>query len=75
MARRGSGRRRLRGARAPAPYSPAERAELAALAAAQRDPARRCPALALVVFGIGAGLRPGELVALRGSDVAGAAAR
>ena len=57
------------GARAPAPYSPAGRAELAALAAAQRDPATRASALALVVFGIGAGLRPGELVALRGSDV------
>ena len=57
------------GARAPAPYSPAERAGLAAMAAAQRDPARRASALALVVFGIGAGLRPGELVALRGSDV------
>ncbi len=58
------------GARAPAPYSPAERAELAAVAAAQRDPARRASALAMVVFGIGAGLRPGELVALRGVDVA-----
>ena len=58
------------GARAPAPYSPAERAELAALAAAQRDPAKRSSALAMVVFGIGAGLRPGELVALRGDDVA-----
>ena len=57
------------GARAPAPYSPAERAELAALAAAQRDPANRASALAMVVFGIGAGLRPGELVALRGGDV------
>ena len=57
------------GARAPAPYSPGERAELAALAAAQRDPAKRSSALAMVVFGIGAGLRPGELVALRGSDV------
>ena len=57
------------GARAPAPYSPAERAELAAAAAAQRDPARRSPALAMVVSGAGAGLRPGELVALRGSDV------
>ena len=56
-------------ARAPAPYSPAERAGLAAMAAAQRDPARRASALAVVVFGIGAGLRPGELVALRGSDV------
>jgi integrase len=57
------------GARAPAPYSRAERAELAAVAAAQRDPAKRASALALVVFGIGAGLRPGELVALRGGDV------
>ena len=57
------------GARAPAPYSPAERAELAAVAAAQRDPAKRASALAVVVFGIGAGLRPGELVALRGSDL------
>ena len=57
------------GAEAPPPYSPAERAELAALAAAQRDPARRRSALAVVVFGIGAGLRPGELAALRGSDV------
>ncbi len=57
------------GSRAAAPYSAAERAELAALAAAQRDAARRSSALALVVFGIGAGLRPGELVALRGDDV------
>ena len=58
------------GAKPPPPYSPAERAELAAAAAAQRDAVTRAPALALVVFGIGAGLRPGELVALRGSDVA-----
>ena len=57
------------GAKAPPPYSAAERAELAAVAGAQRDPAKRASALALVVFGIGAGLRPGELVALRGSDV------
>jgi integrase len=57
------------GAKAPAPYSPGERAELAAVAAAQRNPSRRASALAVVVFGIGAGLRPGELVALRGSDV------
>ena len=57
------------GARAPAPYSPGERAELAAIAAAQRDPVKRSSALALAVFGIGAGLRPGELVALRGDDV------
>src|SRR5208282_3879690 len=45
------------GARAPAPYSPGERAELAALAAAQRDPAKRSSALALVVFGSGAARR------------------
>jgi integrase len=57
------------GARPPSPYSPAERAGLAAVAAAQRDPAGRRSALAVVVFGIGAGLRPGELVALRGGDV------
>jgi integrase len=57
------------GARAPAPYSPAERAGLAAMAAAQRDPATRASALAVVVFGIGAGLRTAELAALRGSDV------
>ncbi len=57
------------GAKAPAPYSPAERAELAAVAAAQRNPARRASALAVVVSGTGAGLRPGEPVALRGSDV------
>ena len=58
------------GAVALAPYPAAERAELAAVARAQRDPARRASALAMVVFGIGAGLRPGELTALRGADVA-----
>jgi integrase len=63
------------GARAPVPYSPAEQAELSATAAAQRDPAKRASALALVVFGIGAGLRPGELVALRGGDVIGHGSR
>jgi integrase len=57
------------GARAPTPYSPAERAALAAAAAAQRDPAKRSSAVAMVVSGIGAGLRPGELVALRGDDI------
>src|SRR6266700_6384763 len=57
------------GAKPPPPYSAAERAELAAVAAAQRDQAKRASALALVAFGIGAGLRPSELVALRGSDV------
>lgn len=58
------------GSKAPAPYSPGERAELASIARAQRDPARGASALAMVVFGIGAGLRPGELAALRGADVA-----
>jgi hypothetical protein len=57
------------GAGPPPPYAPAERAGLAAVAAAQRDPAKRASALAVVVFGIGAGLRPAELVALRGTDV------
>jgi integrase len=59
------------GAKPPPTYSPAERAGLASVAAAQRDAAKRASALAVVVFGIGAGLRPGELAALRGSDVAG----
>src|SRR5207244_10683475 len=49
------------GAKAPAPYSPAERADLAAVARAQRDPAKRSSAVAMVAFGTGAGLRPGEL--------------
>jgi len=57
------------GSGALAPYQLAERAELAAVARAQRDPARRASALAMVVFGIGAGLRPGELAGLRGTDV------
>ena len=62
------------GARAPAPYSFDERAGLAALARAQRGPGKRASALAMVVFGIGAGLRPGELAALRGSGITGAGA-
>jgi integrase len=63
------------GARAPAPYSFDERAGLAALARAQRGPGKRASALAMVVFGIGAGLRPGELAALRGSGITGAGGR
>ena len=63
------------GARALAPYSPGERAALAAVAGAQRGAAKRASALAMVVFGIGAGLRPGELAALRGSDVTGRGGR
>jgi integrase len=63
------------GAKAPAPYSPGERAGLAGIARAQRGPAKRAPALAMVVFGIGAGLRPGELAALRGTRVTGRGGR
>jgi len=59
----------FRGARAPAPYSPVERAELAALASAQREVAKRRSATSMLWCGVGVGLRPGELVALRGSDV------
>ena len=68
-ASRGSGRRRSRARERRRRTRRPERAELAAVAAAQRDAAKRASALAVVVFGIGAGLRPGELVALRGSDV------
>ncbi len=57
------------GAQAPPPYSSAECAGLAAMAAAQNSPAKRSPALAVIVFGLGAGLRPGELAALRGTGV------
>ncbi len=63
------------GALAPPPYSRQEQAELAAVARAQRDPAKRAPALAMVVSGIGAGLRPGELAGLRGSHVTGRGGR
>lgn len=63
------------GAKAPAPYSPGEQAGLAAAARAQRGPGRRASALAMIVFGIGAGLRPGELAVLRGSDVIQAGGR
>jgi integrase len=63
------------GAKAPAPYSPGEQAGLAAAARAQRGPGKRDSALAMIVFGIGAGLRPGELAVLRGSDVTGAGGR
>jgi integrase len=58
------------GSGAPPPYSAAERAELFNMASAQRSAWRRSGALALVALGIGAGLRAGELVALRGRDIA-----
>jgi integrase len=60
------------GAKAPLPYSRDERAGLISAARAQRTPAKRSSALAMVWSGIGAGLRPGELAAVRGTDVAAA---
>jgi integrase len=57
------------GAPAPAPYSPDERAALFATAAAQPRPWLCQAARVLLCFGIGAGLRPGELARLRGGDV------
>jgi len=59
------------GARAPAPYTPWQRAELVAMVSAQPQPAARRSALAMWWCGLGAGLRPGELVALRGRDISG----
>jgi integrase len=57
------------GAKAPAPYSRDERAELISIARGQRGLAKRSSALAMAGFGIGAGLRPGELATLRGTHV------
>lgn len=57
------------GAPAPLPYSREERAEILSVARAQRSPGRRASALAMAWSGIGAGLRPGELAALRGTHV------
>jgi integrase len=57
------------GSPAKAPYSAEETAELFAVAASQRAPWRRASALALLVLGLGAGLRPGELAAATGDDV------
>lgn len=57
------------GAAAPPPYSPAERAELWAAVAAERRARIATAARVVLSFGIGAGLRPGELRGLRGHDV------
>lgn len=56
-------------ATARAPYSPAERAELASMAAAQRQPWRRHSALVVLALGIGAGLRSGEIAAATSDDL------
>jgi integrase len=63
------------GAKALAPYARHECADLIAVASAQRSPAKRSSALAMIWFGIGAGLRPGELAALRGIHVSQASGR
>ena len=69
-------RRRLRargtpfaGAAAPAPYSAVERAELEAICVAQPSGPRGRSGQVVLWAGIGAGLRPGEIVALRVDDV------
>ena len=60
---------RFAGSLAPSPYDPRERAQLYSVASSQRRPWRRYSATMLVVLGIGAGLRTGELVAAKGRDV------
>jgi integrase len=60
---------RFAGSPAPAPYSRAERAELYAIARAQRRAWRVRSALALLALCLGTGVRSGELVTLRWSDV------
>ena len=60
---------RYAGSRARPPYSVAERAELYAMAKAQRSSWRRHSALALLCLGSGGGLRSGEIVAACGCDV------
>jgi integrase len=59
----------LSGAPAARPYAEAERRALRAIALAQRDEQRRASAMAMLCLGVGAGLRPGELVALRGGEI------
>ena len=54
---------------APRPYSQAERAELMAVVMAQPRSWRRQSALALLALGLGTGLRSGEIVAARRTDV------
>ena len=57
------------GSPAPPPYTGRERAELWALAGAQRSSWRRASALVLLALGIGAGLRPGELATAVAADI------
>ncbi|HWE66536.1 MAG TPA: hypothetical protein VG298_07820 [Acidimicrobiales bacterium] len=62
---------RFSGSLAPPPYSASERAELYSIASSQRRPWRVRSALALLAFGLGAGLCGAELVAVKGRDVTG----
>lgn len=57
------------GAAVPAPYSRTERAELEAICASQPPGPRGLSGQVALWAGIGAGLRPGEIVALRVDDV------
>jgi integrase len=58
------------GARAKAPYSPGERAELWSMAHGQRSAWRCHSGLAVLCLALGAGLRSSEIVAACGDDVA-----
>jgi integrase len=60
---------RFSGSLAPPPYNAAERAALYSIASAQRRRWRVHSALALLALGLGAGLRAGELIAVKGRDV------
>lgn len=62
-------RPRYVGAPAKAPYSAAERAALVAICRAQAHRWRGEAGLVICALGIGAGLRSGEMVAVRGADV------
>lgn len=57
------------GSPAPPLYTGTERSELFAIAGSQRHAWRRDSALSFLALGLGAGLRAGELAALRGADV------
>lgn len=60
---------RFAGSTAPPPYDARQRAQLYSIASSQRRPWRRYSATMLLALGLGAGLRPSELVAAKGRDV------
>src|SRR5271166_5885119 len=63
------------GAPASAPYTGAERAELWSMARHQRSGWRRHSALVVLALGLGAGMRPGEIIAARSEDLLGGRGR